>query len=102
MPLCSIMSKRRLLVVGWDSADWKIILPLLRAGQMPMLAKLLAEGSQGNLSTLEPSLSPMLWTTIATGRHPAEHGVHGFSEVRESRVLPVSAATRRCRACAAR
>lgn len=90
--------KRRLLVVGWDSADWKIIEPLLRAGQMPMLAKLLAEGSRGNLSTLEPSLSPMLWTTIATSRHPAEHGVHGFTEVREGRVLPVSAATRRCRA----
>ena len=98
MPLFLIMSKRRLLVVGWDSADWKIIEPLLRAGQMPMLAKLLAEGSRGNLSTLEPSLSPMLWTTIATSRHPAEHGVHGFSEVRDGRVLPVSAATRRCRA----
>lgn len=92
------MSKRRLLVVGWDSADWKIIQPLLQAGQMPMLAKLLADGSSGNLSTLEPSLSPMLWTTIATSRHPAEHGVHGFTEVRDGRVLPVSAATRQCRA----
>ena len=92
------MPKRRLLVVGWDSADWKIINPLLAAGQMPMLAKLLSNGVRGNLATLEPSLSPMLWTTIATSRHPAEHGVHGFTEVRDGRVVPVSAATRRCRA----
>ena len=65
---------------------------------MPMLAKLLGEGVRGNLATIEPSLSPMLWTTIATGRHAAEHGVHGFTEVREGAVVPVSAATRRCRA----
>lgn len=92
------MSKKRLLVVGWDSADWKVIRPLMEAGQMPMLSKLLAEGVGGNLATLEPSLSPMLWTTIATGRHAAEHGVHGFTEVRGGAVVPVSAGTRRCRA----
>lgn len=91
-------SKRRLLLVGWDSADWKVIRPLVDKGQMPMVSKLLAEGAHGDLATLEPSLSPMLWTTIGTGRHPADHGVLGFTEAREGRVLPVSASTRRCRA----
>lgn len=92
------MTRKRLLVVGWDSADWKIIHPLVQQGTMPMMTKILHEGVHGNLTTLEPSLSPMLWTTIATGRHAAEHGVHGFTEVRDGRVVPVSAATRRCRA----
>lgn len=91
-------AKRRLLLVGWDSADWKVIRPLVAQGQMPMVEKLLAEGAHGDLATLEPSLSPMLWTTIGTGRHPADHGVLGFTEAREGRVLPVSASTRRCRA----
>lgn len=90
--------KRRLLVVGWDSADWKVIRPLMEAGQMPMLQTMVAQGSSGDFATLEPSLSPMLWTTMATGRHPLDHGVHGFTEVREGRVLPISAATRRTRA----
>ena len=90
--------KKRLLLVGWDSADWKIIRPLMARGEMPMLAKILAEGAHGDLTTLEPSLSPMLWTTIATGRHAAEHGVHGFTEVRDGKIRPVSAATRACRA----
>lgn len=88
-------SRRRLLVVGWDSADWKVIRPLMAAGQMPMLRTMVEQGSHGDFATLEPSLSPMLWTTMATGRHPVDHGVHGFTEVREGRVLPISAATRR-------
>jgi len=92
------MKRKRLLVVGWDSADWKIIRPLVRQGTMPMMAKILQDGVHGNLTTLEPTLSPMLWTTIATGRHAAEHGVHGFTEVRDKQVVPVSASTRRCRA----
>jgi predicted AlkP superfamily phosphohydrolase/phosphomutase/tetratricopeptide (TPR) repeat protein len=92
------MPKRRLLVVGWDSADWKIIKPLMQIGQMPMMQRIVAQGVHGDLRTLEPSLSPMLWTTIATGRHAAEHGVHGFTEVRDDRIVPVSAATRQRKA----
>lgn len=65
---------------------------------MPMLASMLRDGSHGDFATLEPSLSPMLWTTMATGRHPIDHGVHGFTEVRDGRVLPISASTRRCSA----
>jgi tryptophan synthase beta chain len=65
------MPRKKLLLVGWDSADWKIIRPLVQQGTMPMMAKILHDGVHGNLTTLEPSLSPMLWTTIATGRHAA-------------------------------
>jgi predicted AlkP superfamily phosphohydrolase/phosphomutase len=38
------MAKRRLLLVGWDAADWKVIQPLVDAGQMPNLARLLKPG----------------------------------------------------------
>ena len=61
------MSKPRVLLIGWDAADWKIINPLLAAGEMPHLASLIAEGVHGNHATLYPALSPMLWTSIATG-----------------------------------
>lgn len=92
------LSKKRLLLVGWDSADWKIIQPLVDAGQMPALQLLLEQGTSGNLTTLEPQLSPMLWTSIATGKHAYHHGVPGFTEVNAAgQVVPVSAATRRCK-----
>ncbi len=56
-------------------------------------------GSHGNLATLEPQLSPMLWTSIATGKMAYHHGVEGFTEVDpvSGAVVPVSAATRRCK-----
>jgi hypothetical protein len=71
---------QRLLLVGWDAADWKVIDPLMSKGEMPNLARLVSEGVRGNLATLYPPLSPMLWTSIATGKRPAKHGIHGFIE----------------------
>lgn len=70
----------RLLLVGWDAADWKIIDRLLERGEMPALASVLAAGVRGNHATLYPPLSPMLWTSIATGKRPTKHGIHGFLE----------------------
>ena len=91
--------RRRLLLVGWDAADWKIIRPLMDAGAMPAMARLVGEGTSGNLATLEPQLSPMLWTSIATGKMAYHHRVPGFTEVdpHSGKVVPVSAATRRAR-----
>lgn len=73
-------SRRRLLVIGWDAADWQLISPLMDGGLMPTLAKFVEAGVMGNLATLRPVLSPMLWTTIATGKLPGQHGIHGFVE----------------------
>ena len=91
---------RRVLLVGWDAADWKVIQPLLDAGHMPNLARLVERGVMGNLATLQPMLSPMLWTSIATGKRPYKHGVHGFSEVAPETgdVRPVSSLSRTTKA----
>jgi predicted AlkP superfamily phosphohydrolase/phosphomutase/tetratricopeptide (TPR) repeat protein len=71
---------RKVLLIGWDSADWRVINPLLDSGKMPHLAELVNGGVIGNLATLYPILSPMLWTSIATGKRPHLHGIHGFAE----------------------
>lgn len=74
------MTSRRVLLIGWDGADWKVIHPLLDAGKMPNLAALIQNGVMGNLASLRPELSPMLWTSIATGKRPYKHGILGFTE----------------------
>jgi tetratricopeptide (TPR) repeat protein len=74
------MFRRKTILVGWDAADWKVIIPLVDAGKMPSLSKLINGGVCGNIATLQPVLSPMLWTSIATGKRPYKHGIHGFSE----------------------
>jgi predicted AlkP superfamily phosphohydrolase/phosphomutase/tetratricopeptide (TPR) repeat protein len=71
---------RKVLLIGWDAADWRVIDPLLQEGKMPNLARFLERGVRGNISTLYPAYSPMLWTSIATGKRPYKHGILGFSE----------------------
>jgi len=70
----------KLLLIGWDGADWRMIHPLVDAGKMPTMAKLIEEGTIGNLATIQPALSPMVWTSISTGKRPFKHQVCGFSE----------------------
>ena len=95
-----LVSRRRVLLVGWDAADWGVIQPLLDAGHMPHLARLVERGVMGNLLTLQPMLSPMLWTSIATGKRPSKHGVHGFAEVSPDSgdIRPISSRSRTTKA----
>lgn len=72
--------KNKILVIGWDAADWNIINPLIKQGKMPALQKLMEGGSFGRIQTLDPPLSPMLWTSIATGFRADKHGIGGFVE----------------------
>jgi len=93
-------SPRRVLLVGWDGADWDVIIPLMEGGGMPNLARLVEEGVMGSLTSLAPSLSPMLWTSIVTGKRPFRHGILGFAEPdpRSAGVRPVTNLSRQTRA----
>lgn len=71
---------KKLLIVGWDAADWKIIDRLLAHGLMPATRALLERGSRGELNSLDPKLSPLLWTSIATGKTADAHGILHFVE----------------------
>ncbi|MDA0294845.1 MAG: alkaline phosphatase family protein [Planctomycetota bacterium] len=75
-----IANDQKVLVIGWDAADWRVIRPMIAEGKMPNLQKMMEEGVHGNNSTLNPVLSPMLWTSMSTGKRPYKHGIHGFSE----------------------
>ncbi|QEG37440.1 alkaline phosphatase family protein [Bythopirellula goksoeyrii] len=91
---------KRVLLIGWDAADWQMIDPLIEKGYMPTLAKLMSEGAWGNLATLRPILSPILWNTVATGKRADQHGVLGFTEpdADATGVRPTSSTSRKCKA----
>ena len=48
---------KKVLVIGWDAADWKVIHPLLEKGWMPNLKRFMEEGVHGNIATLYLVLS---------------------------------------------
>ncbi len=70
----------RLLIIGWDAADWIIIDRLFAQGKMPNLRRLVEAGVRADLATLDPKLSPMLWSSIATGKTADKHGILNFVE----------------------
>ncbi|MGQ9752486.1 MAG: alkaline phosphatase family protein [Thermoanaerobaculaceae bacterium] len=72
---------RRVLLLGWDGGDWELLEPLARRGIMPVLKRLMDEGTWGKLESFTPLLSPIVWTTIATGEPPEVHGILDFLEV---------------------
>ena len=71
-------ARARVLVIGWDGADWNTAVPLVTEGRMPQLARVMKEGAWTNLRSFDPMFSPLLWTTVATGKAPTEHGIADF------------------------
>ena len=93
-------AKRKVLLIGWDAADWEVITPLLEEGLMPSLDGLINRGVMGNLATLQPILSPMLWNSVATGKFADKHGIHGFIEPdpKNGGARPYTSTSRKCKA----
>lgn len=72
---------RKVVVLGIDGMDWHIIDPLLEEGRLPNIAGLIDRGVRADLRSLEPVMkSPIIWTTIATGKGPRKHGITDFLE----------------------
>ena len=84
------------ILVAIDGADPAILQRLMRAGRLPTFARLTRQGASGPLRSREPLLSPVVWTTIATGRAPQDHGVLDFVEASaDGRVVPITSSRRR-------
>lgn len=90
----------RVLLIGLDGADWRVMDPLLAQGKLPNLERLLAAGVRVRLKTVDPVLSPVVWTTAATGFLPSEHGILDFlvTDVRTGERVPVTSRHRRVKA----
>lgn len=90
---------KRVMLIGWDAADWQFIRPLLERGWMPHLQRMIDGGVMGNLATLQPILSPMLWNSIATGKRADKHEIVSFVEPDgKGGIRPVSSTSRKAKA----
>lgn len=69
----------RVVVLGLDGLDPEAVDLLMSEGKLPNLAKIRQEGAYGRLQSQEPLLSPIIWTTIATGKTADQHGIVGFA-----------------------
>lgn len=83
-PIRSFKVSSEVFIFGVDAATWSVINPLIEKGHLPNITKLKKEGSYGILKSMEPILSPIIWTTIATGKVGEKHGIKDFYSTQES------------------
>lgn len=77
-PAAPPADRPKIFVYGLDAGTWTILDELIAAGRLPHLQSLQAQGTTGTLVSEVESASPRVWTTIATGKSPAQHGVVDF------------------------
>ncbi|MEO1087084.1 MAG: alkaline phosphatase family protein, partial [Acidobacteriota bacterium] len=94
---CGRDDRGRVMILGLDGMDPQTIDLLMAEGKLPNFARLRSEGAYGRVDCPKPLLSPILWTTIATGKNAADHGIGHFTAVDPStgEELPVTSQMRR-------
>ncbi|MCK4667800.1 alkaline phosphatase family protein [Candidatus Dependentiae bacterium] len=86
-------AKTKLILIGLDAATLTFIQPLLDEGKLLTLKKFCQDGCCGILKSENPAISPIVWTTIYTGKKRDKHNIFGFysnkSELKARRVWEV-------------
>jgi predicted AlkP superfamily phosphohydrolase/phosphomutase len=67
----------RLIVLGWDSATFDVVDPLVREGRLPVLASMIERGWRAPLRSTWPPMTDCAWTSAFTGRDAGGHGIIG-------------------------
>jgi len=79
---------RRLVILGFDGVDPRLLSRWVEEGHLPHLKALAERGEFRPLASTNPPQSPVAWTTFATGTGPARHGIFDFVERDPATYLP--------------
>src|SRR4029077_7640768 len=81
---------------GLDALAWDLLDRLVAEGRMPNWKRLTEKGYSARLTSVMPILSPIVWTTIATGVSPAIQRALDFPRVdpASGQKLPISGRSR--------
>ncbi|MBN2466890.1 MAG: alkaline phosphatase family protein, partial [Deltaproteobacteria bacterium] len=69
---------RRVVVLGLDGLSPDIVEPMMKAGKLPHFSQLKATGFYSPLTTTNPPISPVAWSSFQTGVNPGKHNVFDF------------------------
>jgi len=72
--------RQKTVVVGLDGATFDLIKPWAKEGSLPNLARIMEQGSYGNLMSIIPPLTTPAWASFMTGKNPGKHGIFDFAE----------------------
>lgn len=72
----------KVFVYGLDGAEWTLIDSLISEGMMPVTDSLIKNGVRARFRSLDCLKSPLIWTSMATGKVPEKHGIEDFGSFR--------------------
>jgi Uncharacterized conserved protein len=76
----------KILILGIDGLDPRLTKKYIAEGKMPNTKRFIERGiAREDLSMLgaQPTVTPPMWTTLATGTYPCTHGITGFDRQSE-------------------
>ncbi len=85
---------KRAIVLGLDGLDPTLTQRYMDEGLLPNFKKLADEGSFKPLQTACPSMSPVAWSTFATGVDASRHNIFDFLGRDEKTYFPILSSTR--------
>jgi len=78
----------RVVVIGFDGADARLVEEYMAAGELPNLAKLQQEGTYRPLLPTNPPQTPVSWSSFATGIDPGRTEIFDFLKRDPQTYLP--------------
>jgi len=85
----------RIIVLGFDGVDPKVVREMIAAGELPHLARLDREGTLAPLATTNPAESPVSWAAFSVGANPGQTGIFDFLHRIPGTYIPDIALVRR-------
>jgi predicted AlkP superfamily phosphohydrolase/phosphomutase len=85
---------KKVIFLGLDGLDPKLTERYMAEGKLPNLSRLAEQGSYSRLRTTYPALSPVAWSTFATGVNPAKHNIFDFLNRNMKSYVPELAAAK--------
>lgn len=80
---------KKVVIVGLDGLDPELTEKYMQQGLLPNFSALKEEGSYSRLQTTCPAISPVAWSSFATGMTPARHAIFDFFTRDVKTYLPV-------------
>lgn len=87
-----LFAQQRVIVLGFDGVDARLVEQWMNEGKLPNLAKLRAAGTFRPLRPTVPAQTPVSWSTFSTGIDPGRTGIFDFLRRDPKTYLPVFAA----------
>jgi predicted AlkP superfamily phosphohydrolase/phosphomutase len=69
---------KKVIFLGLDGLDPNLTEKWMAEGKLPNLSRLREQGTYRRLRTTFPALSPVAWSTFATGVNPGRHNIFDF------------------------